>query len=92
MGPSGLALKDSKGKVGGELGKGNGQGVPTQMGKEGARLKSTSVQEEGGEGVPAPTGQQGLLPKPGATHRENKDGVPKQTGGEDKVFAVTLEI
>ena len=76
---SGLAPRNNEGKVWGESGKGDGQGVPTQMGKEGAWLKSTSVQEEGGEGVLAPTGQLGLLPQPGMVHRD----VLKQTGGEN---------
>ena len=76
----GLTLRGNEGKIGGELGKGDGQGVLTQMEKEGAWPKSALVQEEGGEGVPASTSQLGPLPQPGMVHRENNDGVLKQTG------------
>ena len=85
---SGLAPRNNKGKVGGESGKGDGQGVPTQMGKEGALPKSTSVQEEGGEGVLAPTGQLGPLPQPGTAYRD----VPKQTGGENPKVKAKLAL
>ena len=89
---SGLALRGNEGKIGGESGKGDGQGVLTQMGKEGAWPKSTSVQKEGGEGVLAPTGQQGPLLKPGTAHRENEDGDLKQTGGENLEVKAKLAL
>ena len=92
MANSGSAPRGNEGKIGGDSGKGDGQGVPIQMGQEGAWPKSTSVQEEQGEGVLAPTNQLGPLPKPGTAHRENKDSVLRQTGDENPKVKAKLAL